>query len=447
MQLKVLIVDDEIDTLTALKTGLESEFYQIVTSQSLGEALKILKRDEINIVITDLKLKDGSGMKILQHLQQKKLEIPVIIITAYGSVESAIDAIRGGAYDYLVKPFRFIDIRRQLDRLREIIMLRQENVRLRQQLESEPTAPVFIGLNTQFVQITELIRQIAPSRSTVLITGETGTGKEMAAKAIHHYSPRRHKSFVNINCGAIPENLLEAELFGFEPGAFTGAVKSKKGKIELAHEGTLFLDEISELTPAMQVKLLRVLQNSEFERLGGVETKKVDIRLIAATNVNLEETVENGQFREDLFYRLNVFAIKMLPLRERLDDIPLLVQYFISKYNDLNNKNIQGVQPDVLKKMLAYRWRGNIRELENMVERAVVLCQETMIKLDHMPMLSVGDALQSIPIEIGMSLSAIEKIVISRTLQFTNNDKQKTARILQISPATLYRKIKEYDLI
>jgi len=446
MNLKVLIVDDEIDTLNALKTGIESEQYAVITSLSLSEALKILKRDEIDIVITDLKLKDGSGMKILQFLQQKKMQVPVIIITAYGSVESAIDAIRGGAYDYLVKPFRFSDLRRHLDRLREIVQLRQENIRLRQQLERESTAPVFVGANSRFAQIVELIKQIAPSRSTVFISGETGTGKEMAAQSIHHYSPRRNKSFININCGAIPENLLEAELFGFEPGAFTGAIKPKRGKIELAHEGTLFLDEISELTPVMQVKLLRVLQNSEFERLGSVETKKVDIRLIAATNVDLEERVENGLFREDLFYRLNVIAIKMPPLRDRTDDIPLLVQHFIAKFNRLNSKNIQGVEPEVLKKMLTYRWRGNIRELENMIERSVVLCQEPMIKLEHVPVLSVGDALQNIPVFVGMSLSEIDKMVISRTLQSTGGDKQKCARILQISPATLYRKIKEFNL-
>jgi len=448
IDLKLLIVDDEVDTLQALKMGLEGEGYQITAALSRNDAINLIKADEIDIIITDLKLKDGSGLEILRFVQENNLQIPVIIITAYGSVESAIEAIRNGAYDYLVKPFRLADIKRLLARLNEVFSLRQENERLKQRLKLEPGAPQLVGVNPRFKQVVEFIKQIAPSRSTVLITGETGTGKEIAALAIHYYSPRFDKPFVKINCGAIPENLLEAELYGYERGAFTGAVKQKKGKIETANQGTLFLDEVSELTPAMQVKLLRALQSGEFERLGSTETLQVDVRFIAATNVNLEEQVSVGRFREDLYYRLNVITLRMLPLRERIEDIPFLTQHFIEKYNQLNHKNVQGVDPDVIKLMMHYSWRGNVRELENMVERAVVLSQEDILKPYHFPTLAVGveDTHRSIGVVVGMSLAEIEKIAIQRTLQYYNKDKHKTAMNLQISLTTLYRKVKEYRL-
>ncbi len=446
--LKILIVDDEIDTLQALKIGLEETGGQIAATPTRNEAIDLLKRDRIDIVITDLRLKDGSGLEILEFIQENNWQIPVIIITAYGSVESAIEAIRGGAYDYIVKPFRLGDLKRILSRLKEMILLRRENEQLRQRLKLEPETAQLIGVHPRFKQILEFIRQIAPSRSTVLITGETGTGKEVAAVSIHKMSPRFNKPFVKINCGAIPENLLEAELFGYERGAFTGAVKQKKGKIETADGGSLFLDEIGELTLPMQVKLLRVLQNGEFERLGSTTPRKADVRFIAATNIDLEERVRSGKFRDDLFYRLNVITIHMPALRERQDDIPYLAQHFIEKFNKLNEKQVQAIDPEVLKKMMLYPWRGNIRELENMIERAVVLCQNDSLKLHHFPVLASGleDMQQDIPVQVGMSLAEIEKAAIQRTLQHNGFDKQKTARQLQIGLATLYRKIKEYGL-
>ncbi|MGD9487015.1 MAG: sigma-54-dependent transcriptional regulator [Calditrichaceae bacterium] len=446
--LKVLIVDDEENTLQALKMGLNVNGYEILTEVSRNDAINLLKKEDIDIVITDLKLKDGSGLDILSYIQENNNRIPVIIITAHGSVESAIEAIRSGAYDYLVKPFRLADLKKLLTRLSETILLRRENEQLKSQLRPETGMIQLIGVNQRFKRIIEFIRQIASSRSTVLITGETGTGKEVAANAIHFYSQRSAKSFVKINCGAIPETLLEAELFGYERGAFTGAVKQKKGKIELANDGTLFLDEIGELSPSMQVKLLRVLQNGEFERLGDTVTQKVDVRFIAATNVSLKERVSLGTFREDLYYRLNVMTIQMPSLRERLDDIPYLVQYFIEKYNNINSKSVQGVTPEVIKQMMRYPWRGNIRELENMIERAVVLCQNDFLKAEHFPMLleDIDDAQRMIKFEVGHTLSEIEKSVIQRTLLYYQYDKQKTAMTLQISLATLYRKIKEYGL-
>ncbi|MEJ2049032.1 MAG: sigma-54 dependent transcriptional regulator [Calditrichota bacterium] len=402
----------------------------------------------MDVVVTDLKLKDGNGLEILNFVQENGLNISVIIITAYGSVESAVEAIRGGAYDYLVKPFRISELKKLLSRLNEMILLRRENELLKERLKAVPEIPKLIGVNPKFKQLLDLVKQIAPSKSTVLIIGETGTGKEMIAQAIHGYSNRAGKPLVIINCGAIPETLLEAELFGYERGAFTGAVKQKKGKIEVADGGSIFLDEVSELTLGMQVKLLRVLQSGEFERIGSNTTLKADIRFIAATNTNLEEYVNAGKFREDLFYRLNVISVKMPPLRERLEDIPYLVQHFIDKFNKVNNKNVQGVEPDILKLMMQYNWHGNIRELENMIERAVVLCQENMLKLYHFPILAAGikDAQKTLPLEVGMPLAEIEKMAISKTLQFYNYDKQKSARSLQIGLATLYRKIKDYKL-
>jgi DNA-binding NtrC family response regulator len=447
-QLQVLIVDDEEDTVQALKMGLEDTGYLIKTTTKFNDAINIIRSEEIDVVVTDLKLKDGNGLEILNYIQENSLSISVIIITAYGSVESAVEAIRGGAYDYLVKPFRISELKKLLSRLNEMILLRRENELLKERLKAVPEIPKLIGVNPKFKQLLDLVKQIAPSKSTVLIIGETGTGKEMIAQAIHGYSNRASKPLVIINCGAIPETLLEAELFGYERGAFTGAVKQKKGKIEVADGGSIFLDEVSELTLGMQVKLLRVLQSGEFERIGSNTTLKADIRFIAATNTNLEEYVNAGKFREDLFYRLNVISVKMPPLRERLEDIPYLVQHFIDKFNKVNNKNIQGVDPDVLKLMMQYNWHGNIRELENMIERAVVLCQENMLKLYHFPILAAGmkDAQKTVPVEVGMSLAEIEKTAISKTLQFYNFDKQKSARSLQIGLATLYRKIKDYKL-
>ncbi|OGB98663.1 hypothetical protein A2V82_07565 [candidate division KSB1 bacterium RBG_16_48_16] len=446
--LSVLIIDDDVDSLQALKIGLESDKYGIHIATSLKEAMKAVKSVDVDVVVTDLKLKDGSGLEILYFIQEKFPQIAVIIITAYASVESAVESIRGGAYEYLVKPFRLTELKRLLDRLNETISLRKENENLKQRLFQEISAPQLVGASRKFKEVVEFVKQIAPSRSTVLITGETGTGKEVIAYAIHHMSPRQGKPFVKINCGAIPENLLEAELFGYEKGAFTGATRLKKGKIELAQEGTLFLDEIGDLNPAMQVKLLRFLQSGEFDRLGSTETIKVDVRVIAATNTDLEKIVENGTFREDLFYRLYVISLHLPPLRDRQEDIPILMQHFIDKYNQINEKVIEGVDHSVIKQMLRHPWRGNVRELENMVERAVVLSQEKVLKLYHFPGLANGSEFseKNIGAEIGMSMPEIEKLAIERTLQSHNYDKQKSALTLQIGLVTLYRKLKEYGI-
>ncbi len=446
--LRLMIVDDEPDTLKALEMGLQENVAKLHSVMSYAEAINMLKSHELDVVVTDLKLKDGTGLDILNYIRENQLPPYVIIITAYGTVESAVEAIRSGAYDYIVKPFRFSDLKRLLSRIDETLQLRRENEQLKQILKKEKGFQQLIGMNSKFRKVLEVMKQIAPSRSTVLITGETGTGKEVAADYIHSSSPRSSKPLIKINCGAIPETLLEAELFGHERGAFTGAIKQRKGKIEAAEGGTLFLDEVGELTQPMQIKLLRVLQNNEFERLGSTITLKADVRFIAATNVDLQSRVKEGRFREDLYYRLNVIQIELPALRERLDDIPFLVQHFIEKYNQLNSKNIQGITPKVLKAMMVYSWKGNIRELENMIERAVVLSQEDMLQLFHFPVLATGiETNQSdLNFEIGMSLAEVEKSYIERALYYYNDDKQKVAKILQIGLATLYRKIKEYNL-
>jgi DNA-binding NtrC family response regulator len=448
-RLKILLIDDEEDALDAMRTGLESEpSYEIQTSLSRNDALTIIKRDAIDIVVTDLKLKDGTGLEILAFIQEKYPKISVIVITAYGSIDSAIEAIRGGAYDYLQKPIRMIELKRVLGRIAENINLKKENEKLRRQLAGKNKIPQLIGTSIKFKEILELIEQVAPAQSTILITGESGTGKEMIASAIHHSSQRHDKPFVKINCGAIPENLIEAELFGYEKGAFTGAQKQKKGRIETAHQGTLFLDEIGDLPKNMQVKLLRVLQNGELVHLGSTETIKVDVRVIAATNSDLEKMVEEKKFRDDLFYRINVISICMPPLRDREEDIIYLAQYFIDKYNLINQKQIEGLDKQVIRKMRQYPWKGNIRELENMIERAVVLAREKILKEHHFPGLNIDsyNMPDAYSIEAGLSLAELEKEAIRKTLKYHHYDKNKTAMSLQIGMATLYRKLKEYGL-
>ncbi len=445
---KILLVDDEADTLQALRLGLEDEGYDILTSPSRNEALTIAKNEELDIVITDLKLKDGSGLDLLGYLQEFHPQVPVIIMTAYGSIESTKVALRSGAYDYLAKPFSLSDLKRILAKLVEVIALRKENERLRLLLGRSTEGPVIIGTSPALKKILELVEQVAPSRSTILLTGETGTGKEVIAAAIHQASPRADKPFVKINCGAIPENLLEAELFGYERGAFTGAMKQKPGKVELADKGTLLLDEIGDLAPTMQVKLLRFLQSGEFERLGGNAALKTDVRIIAATNRDLQEQVEKNLFREDLYYRLNVITINLPPLRERPADIKHLAFYFMQKYCEINNKAIEKIDEEVLSQMMTYPWRGNVRELENMMERAVVLARSSELKMSHFPTLMAG--MQGLDLAlgpmVGNSLAEIEKMAIEQTLRYCNHDKQKAAMTLQIGLATLYRKLKEYRI-
>jgi len=445
-KIKILIVDDEKDALEAMQMGLQlQKKYNILTADSRNDAINKIKKESIDVIVTDLKLKDGSGLEIISFIHDNYPGIKIIMVTAYGTIDTAIKAMRGGAYDYLQKPIRINDLKQLINKVSENILLKRENEQLKKALRKDSDLPVLIGSSPKFLQVIELIKQVAPSQSTIIITGESGTGKEIIAETIEHFSTRHGRQFVKINCGAIPENLLESEMFGYEKGAFTGALNQKKGKLEIAHEGTLFLDEIGELPRPMQVKLLRVLQNGEFERLGGTITQKVNIRLIAATNANLENMVSEGTFREDLFYRLNVISVELPPLRERIEDIPGLAQFFISKYNQLNSKAVEAIDDKVIKAMNSHPWNGNIRELENMIERAVVLSNSNILSVKHFPALTIFP-FQKVDIIIGNSLAEIEKETILRTLRFHQYDKNKTAMTLQIGLATLYRKIKEYNI-
>jgi DNA-binding NtrC family response regulator len=446
---KILIVDDEKNTREALQDGLsKSEDRHVVAVEDGKSALKLLDAEEFDLVITDLKMPDIDGTKLLKEIKKREPKTVVILMTAYASIETAVEAMKLGAYDYIQKPFRMTEIRKMVTKALETRSLLVENSKLRQQLQTKYSVKNVVGSSPMFRQVMETAEQVAASRSTVLILGESGTGKEVIARAIHELSPRREKPFVKINCGALPESLLESELFGYEKGAFTNALKQKRGRFEVANGGTIFLDEIADMPTHLQVKLLRVLQDGEFERLGGEETLKVDVRILAATNKDIEDEIDEGRFREDLFYRLNVITIQMPPLRRRQDDILPLAHHFIEKYSSLNGKNIKGLSPDAGKLLEGHNWRGNVRELENVMERAVVLCTGDVIQKEHLPDTLTGqDTSKVVSFSIGTSLEEIEETMITRTLDATGGNKEETARILGIGVATIYRKLKDSEVV
>ncbi|HQU71731.1 MAG TPA: sigma-54 dependent transcriptional regulator [Calditrichia bacterium] len=442
----LLIIEPDSADLDALVEGLQvREDWILHCAPTRKEAMNILSSEVPDLILCAFRLRECTALDLLPILQERFPNLPFVITAREISVENAIQAIRAGAAEVLMKPLKMPVLRRQLADTLARQQLRRSNRSLREAL-ARGDSPL-VGNSPGFLKTIALAEQVAPSRSTVLITGESGTGKEIIANAIHSFSRRSEKPFVKINCGAIPENLMESELFGYQKGAFTGAHHSKKGRFEMAHEGTLFLDEIGDLPKAMQVKLLRALQSGEIERVGATETVKVDVRVIAATNQDLETMVSEGQFRDDLFYRLNVIAIHMPPLRERIEDIALLTQFFIERYNVLNDKLIEGISPRVLKAMQGFPWKGNIRELENMVERAVVLAQDPILEVSHFPALAANYLPDNAPISVvGLTMAEIEKLAIIQTLQHCHQDKHRAANMLQISLATLYRKIKEYQI-
>jgi DNA-binding NtrC family response regulator len=444
---KILIVDDEKNTRDALRDGLQKpDERKLYTAENAREALRILNEEELDLVITDLKIPDADGVKLLKDVKKHDPNIVVIVMTAYGTVDTAVAAMKLGAYDYIQKPFRMGDIRRLVSRALDTRLLLMENAKLRQQLGAKYTPQNIIGFSPLFREIMSTVEKVAPSRATVLLLGESGTGKEVIARALHQMSGRRDKPFVKVNCGALPDSLLESELFGYEKGAFTNAVKQKKGRFELAHGGTIFLDEIADMPTLLQVKLLRILQDGEFERLGGEETIKVDVRVIAATNKDIDKEIEQGRFREDLYYRLNVIKIKLPPLRQRQDDIIPLAQHFLEKYALLNAKSIKGISPEVARLLEGYQWRGNVRELENVIERAVVLCSGDTIQREHLPDYITGqESTKVVSFPIGTTLQEIEEVMIARTLEATGGSKEEAARLLGIGVATLYRKLKDHS--
>ncbi len=381
----ILIVDDEKNYLLVLEDLLAEEGYEVLTADSASEGLAVAESHELDLVLTDMKMPGMDGMAFLERLHSLKPDMPVVMMTAFGTVEKAVEAMRKGAFDYVLKPFENEELKLTIRKAIDHYYLVRKNRYLSRELESRYQFSNIVGKNASMQKIYELVEKVAPSKATVLVSGESGTGKELIARAIHFNSPRKDASFICVNCGALPETLLESELFGHEKGSFSGAVSQRKGRFELAHGGTLFLDEITEMSPPLQVKLLRVLQEMEFERVGGSQTIKVDVRMVAASNRDLKSEVAAGRFRSDLFYRLNVVRIHLPPLRERPDDIVLLVNHFLNKHSQSDARTCLAIDPEALRYLLDYQWPGNVRELENVIERAVILSNGDTIAVKDLP--------------------------------------------------------------
>ncbi len=381
----VLIVDDERNYLLVLEALLSEEGYQVITAEGASKGLECIEENDLDVVITDMKMPGMDGMELMSRIRMRQPDLPVIMMTAFGSVEKAVEAMRKGAFDYILKPFKNEELKLTIGKAINHHNLIRQNRQLTRELEGKYNFGNIIGKSVQMQRIFGLIEKVAPTKATVLITGDSGTGKELIARAIHYNSPRKDQPFISVNCGALPETLLESELFGHEKGAFSGAVSQRKGRFELADGGTLFLDEISEMSSTLQVKLLRVLQEMEFERVGGSHTLKVDVRVVAASNRNLKEDAANGIFRSDLYYRLNVVHVYLPPLRERKDDLYLLVRHFLSKYAKENHQELIAISSGAIERILDYFWPGNVRELENVIERAIILSDRHEIQVKDLP--------------------------------------------------------------
>ncbi len=445
---RILVVDDETNIRHSLQKVLEREGYIVHTAETAEEALELLEKQTIQVVLSDQKLPGMSGLDLLRQIKETSPSTEVILITGYGTVETAVEAMKEGAYDFINKPFKCIMITKAVAKALEKQALSEENRYLRSRL-LEPIQPEnIIAKSPAMKKIMALVRRVAPLVSTVLITGESGTGKEVIARAIHQMSPRRNKQFVAINCGAIPENLLESELFGHVKGSFTGAVRDKEGFFKVASGGTLFLDEIGNVPVNLQVKLLRAIEEKAIIPVGGTQPIPVDIRIIAATNMNLEKEVETGRFREDLFYRLNVVGIELPPLRERQEDILPLAHYFIQKNNKILGKSIRGLTPEAEDVLLHYPWKGNIRELENVIERAMILCDQPLLKREDLPanMCSAADPEMLFDGNLKKAVRRFERKFILRTLFKTKNNKKVAAGKLGLSLSSLYRKMAELGI-
>ena len=443
----ILVVDDDAPTREALATGLKKAGHEIVAAANGAAALEEVRRQPVDLAIIDLKLPDMEGTNLFEAMRVIRPEVIAIMISGLATVNDAVAALKKGIYDFITKDFRMNELRKVVSKALETQQLLAENQRLQQALKERSASGRIMGRSAAFLKVMQMVERIAGLKSTVLLSGESGVGKELVAEAIHLQSPRRDRPLVKLNCGALPEGLIESELFGHEKGAFTGAIQQRKGRFELADTGTIFLDEISEIPTSTQVKLLRVLQEGEFERVGGSLTLKVDVRIIAATNVDLEAAVAEGRFRKDLFYRLNVIHLAIPPLRDRQDDIPLLALHFLDKFCLENNRAIMGIAPEAMAALKSHYWPGNVRELQNVVERAVALSQGNMIDLADLPdevrHHSPEDDQISIP--VGASMEEIERLAIMQTLKKTGWDKELTARLLGIGLATLYRRLKEME--
>ncbi|MCG2778049.1 MAG: sigma-54 dependent transcriptional regulator [Desulfobacterales bacterium] len=449
----ILVVDDDQAHRTMLRTLLSGWGYKIVEADDGQVAIEKVYEQAFDMILMDIRMLKVSGLEALNGIKTYNPAIPVIIMTAYSSVETAVEALKKGAYDYLTKPLDFDELRLAMERAMDHSQLKEENRLLRETLGSHFDRQNIIGRSTAMVKLLETVAQVAPSEATVLITGDSGTGKELIAGAIHFNSPRKDGSFVKVNCAAITETLLESELFGHEKGAFTGAHRLKEGRFRQADGGSLFLDEVSEMSLGMQVKLLRALQEREITRVGGEEVIKVDVRVIAATNKDLIQEIESERFREDLYYRLNVVNLNVPLLRERKEDIPLLAQHFLSTFAEKNRKQIKGFTPQAMDQLLNYDWPGNVRELMNAVERAVVLSRSEYLDEQDL-LLVIKDALSDegkspsrYAVPADLPLEDVEKATILKTLESTDGNKSEAARRLGITRKTLHKKLKKYGMM
>jgi two-component system response regulator PilR (NtrC family) len=455
-QQKILVVDDEKSMCEFLEIMLKKDGYEVTSTISGEEALELLDKNLYSMVLTDVKMPGVNGFEVLRKTKEVSPDTVVIMITAYGSPEGAVTAIKEGAYDYVTKPFRVEEVKLTIKKSLERNNLIRENIRLRQEVEERYKFWNLIGKSPKMQRVYELVEKVSQTKANVLITGESGTGKELVAKAIHYNSARKDQSFVTLNCGAIPENLLESELFGHMKGSFTGAIANKRGLLEMAAGGTLFMDEIGELPLPLQVKLLRVIQEREFKRVGGTEDIKVDVRIISASNQDLQQKVALGSFREDLFYRLNVIQIKLPPLRERKEDIPLLVNHFVRKYSAETGKEISGVSSEALELLLSYDFAGNVRELENIIERSITLetspsitdrhirsyLNERMMSKSMPPTLEIPEE----GIDLNKVVEDLEKAFILKALEHTEGVKKKAAGLLGMNFRAMRYKLAKYDL-
>lgn len=455
----ILIVDDEPNYLIVLSELLRDEGYEVFTAAGGAEGFELAKQVDLDLVITDMQMPGTDGLQLLQLVKEHTPEMPVIMITAFAEVEKAVAAMQTGAFSYLAKPFSNDELLVNIQKAIHHYSLVRENTRLRSEIKGKTGFSGMVGKNPRMLQVYELIEKVAPTPASVLISGESGTGKELVAKAIHMNSPREKDAFITVNCAALSDNLLESELFGHEKGAFTGAVAMRKGRFELADKGTIFLDEVGEIPLVLQSKLLRVLQEKSFERVGGARTFEVDVRIISASNRDLKEEVSQGRFREDLFYRLNVIHVSLPALRERMDDMPLLVEYFIEKFSDRLNRPGLKISPDAMRLLMKLPWEGNIRELENTIERAAILCNENVIEAEDVQPDSIHpegqtmwsrdiDLKQLVPDSVGLNdvLYAVEEKMLLQALDETGYVQARAAEKLGITKSLLQYKMKKYRI-
>ncbi|MGE0453660.1 MAG: sigma-54-dependent transcriptional regulator [Vicinamibacteria bacterium] len=449
---RIVVIDDEVNAATALEALLRDDGYDVARAHDARSGLQLIEKSEPDVVLTDVRMPGMDGVELLARIKETRPETMVVLMTAYGTVKTAVKAMKLGAEDFLSKPIDMEELEVVLQKTLEKKALLDETRVLRERLEQKYRLENLVGESPEMLAVFKTIRQVAPSSASVLLLGESGTGKELFAQALHQNSPRRAKPFIKVACAALPETLLESELFGHEKGSFTGAVYSRAGRFEVADGGTLFLDEIGDISPTVQVKLLRFLEEREFERVGGNKTYKVDVRIVAATHRDLKKKIEEGLFREDLYYRLNVIEIQIPPLRERQGDIALLVHHFLHKYASANGKEVQRISDEALGLLLSHQWPGNVRELENAMERAVVLTTDVALQPVHFPTLHKVQAAPaaaaapkpgvSIP---GSTLAEIEREAILRTLEAVGGSTSRAASVLQISARKIQYKLKEYQ--